>query len=126
VVIVLVVALLVPVPLDQSDARLGSRGGAWRRRERDGAAANTAATISILISGLLSTARPAVGRPGAFPALRDCRNRGDTTAGMICVSPRRYPVMTGRLQVKQRRATPFETAPCLSARCGVTSPHPLA
>ncbi|MEA2726520.1 MAG: hypothetical protein QOF70_995 [Acetobacteraceae bacterium] len=31
---------------------------------------------------------------------------GETTAGMICVSPRRYPVMTGRLQVKQQKAAP--------------------
>jgi hypothetical protein len=35
---------------------------------------------------------------------------GMTTAGMICVSPRRYPVMTGRLQVKQQKC-PFEMTP---------------
>jgi hypothetical protein len=30
---------------------------------------------------------------------------------MICVSPRRYLVMTGRLQVKQQKGRPFRDGP---------------
>jgi hypothetical protein len=36
---------------------------------------------------------------------------GDTTAGMICVSPRCYLVMTGRLQVKQQKGRPSRNGP---------------
>jgi hypothetical protein len=46
---------------------------------------------------------------------------GETTAGMICVSPRRYPVMTGRLQVEQRRPplAPFQIFIICRRRAGV-------
>jgi hypothetical protein len=48
---------------------------------------------------------------------------GDTTAGMICVSRRRSPVITGPLQVKQQKDRPLRDDPCAVVRtpqfCGI-------
>jgi hypothetical protein len=46
----------------------------------------------------------APGQKARLPGLLWNEPVGETKASMICVSPRRYLVMTGRLQAKQRRS----------------------
>jgi hypothetical protein len=55
--------------------------------------------------------RRALGLKTRLPGLLLNEPVGETTAGMICVSPRCYLVMTGRLQVKQQKGRPLGTAP---------------
>jgi hypothetical protein len=40
----------------------------------------------------------------------------ETTAGMICISPRHYPMMTGWLQAKQQEGRPSRNGPNIHNR----------
>jgi hypothetical protein len=59
-------------------------------------------------SGALTSKRQ-TGAPAVSAPVRHHSREpaGETAAGMICVSHRRYPMMVGRLQTKQHKGHPW-------------------